>query len=99
MEPGEHLEDTAIRETLEETGLQIEAFTLFDVFSGLELYYQYPNGDEVYNVSAAYITNNVAGILKIDLAENSKWEYFPLDKLPDNVSPPIKMILEKFKNT
>jgi 8-oxo-dGTP pyrophosphatase MutT (NUDIX family) len=98
MEPGERLEDTAIRETLEETSLQIEELTLFDVFSGCELYYQYPNGDEVYNVSIVYTASQVVGELKIDLEEHSKWKYFPLDKLPDNVSPPIKIILEKFKN-
>lgn len=98
MEPGERLEDTAIRETFEETGLQIDDLTLFDVFSGPELYYQYPNGDEVYNVSVVYIEYKAAGELIIDLAEHTKWEFFPLDNLPVDISPPIKEILTSFKN-
>jgi 8-oxo-dGTP pyrophosphatase MutT (NUDIX family) len=50
MEPGEVAENAARRETREETNLEIGEMSLFDVFSGPELYYKYPNGDEVYNV-------------------------------------------------
>ena len=57
MEPGEVIEDTARRETLEETNLEIGEMSLFGVFSGPELFYKYPNGDEVYNVIVAYISH------------------------------------------
>ena len=96
MEPGERLEDTAIRETLEETSLQIEELSLFHVFSGPELFYQYPNGDEVYNVSVVYKTSKVKGRIKISSKEHMEWNFFPLDNLPDNVSPPIKTILANY---
>ncbi|SDT24201.1 NUDIX domain-containing protein [Paenibacillaceae bacterium GAS479] len=55
LEPGESMEEVARRELFEETGLHAGNITLFNVFSGKELYYQYPHGDEVYNVVAAYI--------------------------------------------
>ena len=47
MELGEIVENAARREALEETGLEIGEMSLFGVFSGPELYYKYPSGDEV----------------------------------------------------
>lgn len=61
VEPGEIVEDAARRETLEETGLEIEDMFLFGVFSGPELYYKYPNGDEVYNVTIIYLSREETG--------------------------------------
>jgi 8-oxo-dGTP pyrophosphatase MutT (NUDIX family) len=54
VEPGEVVEDAAKRETFEETNLVIEDMSLFGVFSGMELYYKYPNGDEVYNLTLEF---------------------------------------------
>jgi ADP-ribose pyrophosphatase YjhB (NUDIX family) len=98
MEPGEHLEDTACRETLEETGLKIKHLHLFDVFSGPELYYRYPNGAEVYNVSAVYVATEVSGEIEVNPAEHRQWKFYSLANLPDPISPPIKPILERFTN-
>ena len=96
LEPGERLEDTAIRETLEETGLLLSHITLFGVFSGPELYYQYPNGDEVYNVSAVYTSISMDTEVKLDLSEHSDRKYFPFDRLPKKISPPVKIIIERY---
>src|SRR6266516_240489 len=46
MELGETTEETAKRELFEETNLQVGEMKLFGVFSGPELYYRYPSGDE-----------------------------------------------------
>jgi ADP-ribose pyrophosphatase YjhB (NUDIX family) len=99
MEPGEHIEDTARRETSEETGLEVKSMRLFDVFSGPELYYRYPNGAEVYNVSVVYMTDDVHGFLVLNPAEHSEVGYFPLNKLPEPISPPIRPILNKFRES
>jgi ADP-ribose pyrophosphatase YjhB (NUDIX family) len=97
MEPGEHIEDTARRETREETGLEVKSLQLFNVFSGPELYYRYPNGAEVYNVSVVYISNDVQGQLVIDPNEHNEAGYFLLGSLPEPISPPIQPILRMFR--
>ena len=96
MEPGERLEETAARETIEETGLHIDGLSLFDVFSGPELYYEYPNGDITYNVSVVYTTCQVSGEIRVNPEEHSEWRYFALQRLPEKVSPTIKAILKKY---
>jgi 8-oxo-dGTP pyrophosphatase MutT (NUDIX family) len=96
MEPGESLEDTARRETLEESGLVIGELSLYGVFSGPELYYRYPDGAEVYNVTAVYTPSDVRGELRLDV-EHIEAGYFDLHDLPSPLSPPIQPIIEKFK--
>jgi 8-oxo-dGTP pyrophosphatase MutT (NUDIX family) len=66
MEPGESLEATAIRETLEETGLAVYDLALFGAFSGPEFFYKYPNGDQVYNVTIIYLVRNYSGEPRLD---------------------------------
>ena len=73
IEPGERLEDAARRETLEEAGLEIGKMKLFDVFSGPELYYRYPNGDEVHNVSVVYLAEEVSGSIHLNPEEHSEY--------------------------
>ena len=97
-EPGEIVEEAARRETLEETNLQVKEMSLFGVFSGPGLYYKYPNGDEVYNVTIMYLSRDWLGEIKLN-HEHSEWKWFPAGELPDNVSPPIKPIIEQFKSS
>jgi 8-oxo-dGTP pyrophosphatase MutT (NUDIX family) len=52
MEPGESLEETAIREVYEETGLTLNRLTMLELFSGPELYLKLKNGDELYSVNS-----------------------------------------------
>ena len=94
LEPGERLQETAHRETLEETGLETGTLTLFDIFSGPELYYRYPNGDEVFNVSVVYLAEDVQGELRLNPEEHSEYRHFELKELPQDISPPIKIVLE-----
>ena len=96
LEPGETLEDTAHRELLEETGLIAHDLTLFDVFSGPELYYQYPHGDEVHNVSAVYVTTSWEGTLRPQAGENRALKFFDLDSLPENIAQPVRPVVSRF---
>lgn len=98
VEPGEYVEEAARREALEETGLQIDEMTLFGVFSGPELYYVYPNGDEVYNVTIIYLSRDFSGQPVID-HEHTDWRWFASDEIPENISPPILPVIEQYKRT
>lgn len=82
MELDESLEQTAARELLEEANLTAEHFELLDLFSGKELYFKYPNGDETYTVIALYRAVGVSAELHINDDESHKLQYFPLNDLP-----------------
>jgi hypothetical protein len=69
------------------------------VFSGPGLHYCYPSGDEVFNVTAVYLALVVAGQLALNPTEHSQWAYFPLADLPEDVSPPIRPILDRLKES
>lgn len=99
-EPGEYVEAAAKRETLEETGLEVGEMALFGVFSGPELYYKYPNGDEVYNVTIVYLSRDWRGAVKIN-EEHTEFGWFALDDIPapKHISPPIVPVIEQFKLT
>lgn len=96
-EPGEVVEDAAKRETREEAGLEVGEMSLFGVFSGPELYYKYPNGDEVYNVTIMYLSRDWRGQVTLN-DEHTEWNWFAVEEIPEDVSPPIKPVIEQFKH-
>lgn len=95
-EPGEVVEEAAKRETFEEVHLEVGEMSLFGVFSGPELYYKYPNGDEVYNVTVVYRSRDWRGEIKLN-AEHTEWKWFAATEIPADISPPIKPVIEHFK--
>ncbi|WP_406241993.1 NUDIX hydrolase [Tissierella carlieri] len=96
MELGESLEQTASREVLEEVGLVCGELKLFNVYSDEKLYYKYPDGNEVYNVTTTYLCNDYSGEIVVDLSEGRDARFFPLDNIPSNLSSTIKEIVEEF---
>ena len=84
------MEDAAKRELLEETGLTANSLELFGVFSGKELHYIYPNGDEVSNVDIVYICRDYTGTLKRQKDEVKELRFFAHDEIPEKLSPPIQ---------
>ena len=98
IEPGEVVEDAAKREALEETNLEVGEMSLFGVFSGPELFYKYPNGDEVYNIIVVYSSQDWRGEVKLN-DEHTEWRWFAANEIPEDISPPIKPVIEKFKHS
>jgi mutator protein MutT len=97
MELGESIEETARREVQEETGLVVGEMTLFGIFSGSDMYHEYPNGDQASIVAVIYLTSDVTGELVVNADENLELVYFSADALPTvKLSPANKPIIERF---
>jgi 8-oxo-dGTP pyrophosphatase MutT (NUDIX family) len=95
MEIGESLEQTAERELFEETGLKANNFKFIDILSGRELYFKYPNGDEVYNVICVYLAEDISGELDMKDGESLELKYFSTKKLPSRLDQRAKLIIDK----
>lgn len=96
MELGESVEETAIREVFEEVNLLCRNLELFNVYSGNDFYYQYPDGNEVYNVTVTYLCRDFEGEIVVDKSEGHEARFFGLDDLPQKMSPTIIPIVRDY---
>lgn len=95
VEPGEEVEQAARRETLEETGLEVHDLELFGVYSGPELFYEYPNGDQVHNVSIIYMARGVSGNISLN-QEHTAWQYFADEEIPFHKGSPLNPVFREY---
>ena len=96
VELDESVEDAAKRELFEETGLIAKHLELFGVFSGKDMHYVYPNGDEVSNVDIVYVCNQYSGVLKCQEGEVDSLSFFHINEIPENISEPNRRALKKW---
>lgn len=96
MELGESMEETARREVKEETGLTIGELELIGVFSGEDYFLKVANGDELYSVTAVYVTRDIQGDIEVNLAESIDVQYFPLEGLPDGLLTTYRRYMEPY---
>jgi len=89
VEIGEKVEDTAKRELFEETGLIANKLELLGVFSGENMMYTYPNGDKVYIIGISFLCEDFSGEPKTETNETVDLQWFDIDRLPENISPPV----------
>lgn len=96
VELSESTEEAGRREVFEETGIEIGTLQLISVFSGKEFFVKLPNGDEFYPITIAYLCKDIkGGLLKADGIESLSVQFFDFDKLPENISPFIKKLIEQ----
>ena len=93
MELGETPEEAARRECMEETGLLAKSLQLYNVRSGEECHFIYPNGDEVYAVDINFVCRSYEGTLIEQKEEVVQLRFFPKGELPDNLSENDKEII------
>ena len=82
MELYESIEETAIRELKEETGIRADELELVTVLSGKDFYFEYPNGDKMCTVIVLFKVINYTGTPKVSDNESKMLKFFPLTNLP-----------------
>lgn len=87
MDLGESLEETARREVREETGLLVGSLALMGLFSGPQYHLKLANGDELFSVTAVYLTEEFQGEITADGVESREVRFFPLDEAVSRLSP------------
>lgn len=98
IEPGENVEEAAKREVHEETGLTVDELQLFNIYSGEEQHYIYPNGDEVYFINIVFITKMFQGKTVADGEESNEVRFFEIDNLPKEITPTNREFLKELRN-
>lgn len=89
LEFGETPENCAIREVLEETGLEISSPTFLGMTNDF-----FPDDDKHYISILMTITLNMnQKILTLEPTKETAWQWFDLSELPDNLFLPIKSLL------
>lgn len=96
-EPGESAEETARRETFEETGLTLGQLDFFGIFSGPEVAHTYPNGDQVHNVTIVFTSRDWRGRPHVADGEGREVRFFGPGELPADISGPNRPVLRRFR--
>lgn len=99
MELYETIEETAIRELKEETGICAEELELVTVLSGKDYYFEYPNGDKMCTVIVLFKVLHYTGTIKVSDNESKALKFFPLTDLPVMESRAGKIIEKILDNT
>ena len=80
IELGETPEMAAIRETKEETGLDVKVTDLIGIYTDCNM--EYPNGDKAHSICIFYELEAIGGELQCDELETVDLRYFGLDEMP-----------------
>lgn len=94
MELNETIEETAIRELKEETGISADKLELVSVLSGKDYYFEYPNGDKMCTVIILFKVLNYTGNIKVSDNESKQLKFFALNDLP-NMESRANAIIDK----
>jgi ADP-ribose pyrophosphatase YjhB (NUDIX family) len=87
MEVGETFLETLGREVEEETNLKIITPQLFGIYSGVDGFGEYPNGDKVYSVQMIFLVKEYNGELRQIGEESSEHIFFNKGFLPTILNP------------
>ena len=81
VEKGETVEQAAVREVLEETGLHVKVVSLLGIYSNY--FDTYPNGDKAQTITTMFVFKLVEGNLSIENSETLDLGFFSKSNLPE----------------
>lgn len=92
VEIAETVEQCAVRETFEETGLHVTVKRLVGVYSDPKDYciLRYPDGYTVHYVVMVFEVEQVGGELQIS-EESTDLRFFDIDNLPEGIAPSARI--------
>lgn len=96
MEPGETIEDTAVREVAEETGVQVEITGLVGIYSNPRHVVEYADGEVRQQFSVCFSARPTSGVPTAS-DETSEVRYFdPSDLARLDMHPSIRLRIEHY---
>ena len=94
MKPGETIAETAIREVMEETGIEVEVLALIGIYSNPNHVVEYSDGEVRQQFSVCFACRRVGGELATS-DETSEVGYFSPDELEDmEIHPSIRLRIQ-----
>ena len=94
VEPGETVAQCAIREVLEETGVEVIPLAIVALLSGDKYNVTYANGDQLATVTTVFRCRPLnAQVPRVNDDESQDIRYFKCDALPENMLPHHRWII------
>ena len=94
MDPGESISQTAVRETKEETGMDVEVTGVVGIYTNPGHVIAYDDGEVRQQFSISFTTNLLGGAIATS-SETSELEFVPVDRLGElTINPSMRLRID-----